>query len=38
MSELKVTEVMRVELTKDAPAAHWGKADVTFNAAGAVVH
>ncbi|WP_172587700.1 aminopeptidase PepB [Shewanella xiamenensis] len=38
MSELKVTEVMRVELTKDAPAAHWGKADVTFNAEGALVH
>lgn len=38
MSELKVTEVMRVELTKDTPAAHWGKADVTFNAEGALVH
>lgn len=38
MSELKVTEVMRVELTKDAPAAHWGKADVTFNGEGALVH
>jgi len=38
MSELKVTEVMSVALTKDAPAAHWGKADVTFNAEGALVH
>ncbi|MGL5486289.1 MAG: putative peptidase, partial [Shewanella sp.] len=38
MSELKVTEVMSVALTKDAPAAHWGKADVTYTAEGALVH
>lgn len=38
MSELKVTEVMKVQLTKDAPAAHWGKADVTYTAEGAQIH
>ncbi|MCU7996389.1 aminopeptidase PepB [Shewanella glacialipiscicola] len=38
MSELKVTELMKVQLTKDAPAAHWGKADVTFTAGGAQIH
>lgn len=38
MSELKLTEVMSVALTKDAPAAHWGKADVTYTAEGALVH
>ncbi|SUI58781.1 aminopeptidase PepB [Shewanella morhuae] len=38
MSELKMTELMKVQLTKDAPAAHWGKADVTFTAGGAQIH
>ena len=38
MSELKVTELMKVQLTKDAPAAHWGKADVTFTTDGAQIH
>ncbi|MCL1089946.1 aminopeptidase PepB [Shewanella profunda] len=38
MSELKMTELMRVQLTKEAPAAHWGKADVTFTADGAQIH
>ncbi|MEM6191423.1 aminopeptidase PepB [Shewanella scandinavica] len=38
MSELKVTELMKVQLTKEAPAAHWGKADVTYTADGAQIH
>ncbi|ABX48063.1 PepB aminopeptidase [Shewanella baltica OS195] len=38
MSELKVTELMKVKLTKEAPAAHWGKADVTYTADGAQIH
>lgn len=38
MSEQHQIEVMQVELTQDAPAAHWGKADVTFNGQGALVH
>ncbi|EGM71478.1 aminopeptidase PepB [Shewanella sp. HN-41] len=38
MSELKVTELMKVRLTKEAPAAHWGKADVTFSVEGAHIH
>ncbi|AVV85418.1 aminopeptidase PepB [Shewanella putrefaciens] len=38
MSELKVTELMKVQLTKEAPAAHWGKADVTYSADGAQIH
>ncbi len=38
MSELKVTELMKVQLTKEAPAAHWGKADVTFTTDGAQIH
>ena len=37
MSELKVTELMKVQLTK-APAAHWGKADVTYTTDGAQIH
>ncbi|AEG10157.1 PepB aminopeptidase [Shewanella baltica OS183] len=38
MSELKVTELMKVQLTKEAPAAHWGKADVTYTTDGAQIH
>ncbi|MGL6124277.1 MAG: aminopeptidase PepB [Shewanella sp.] len=38
MSELKVTELMQVQLTKAAPAAHWGKADVTYTVDGAQIH
>ncbi|MGI2124862.1 aminopeptidase PepB [Shewanella baltica] len=38
MSELKVTELMKVQLTKEVPAAHWGKADVTYTADGAQIH
>ncbi|MCS6242071.1 aminopeptidase PepB [Shewanella baltica] len=38
MSELKVTELMKVQLTKEAPAALWGKADVTYTADGAQIH
>lgn len=38
MSELKVTDIMQVRLTKETAAAHWGKADVTFSAEGAQIH
>lgn len=38
MSELKVTDIMKVRLTKETAAAHWGKADVTFNVEGAQIH
>lgn len=38
MSELKVTDIMKVRLTKETAAAHWGKADVTFSAEGAQIH
>ncbi|MDT3273288.1 aminopeptidase PepB [Shewanella sp. SP2S2-4] len=38
MSELKVTELMKVQLTKEAPVAHWGKADVTYTTDGAQIH
>lgn len=33
-----LAEVMSVELTTDAPAMRWGKADVTFNTEGALIH
>lgn len=33
-----MSELMKVSLTKDAPAAHWGKADVTFNNEQAIIH
>lgn len=38
MSELKVTDIMKVRLTKETAAAHWGKADVTFSVEGAQIH
>jgi len=38
MSELKVTDIMQVRLTKETAAAHWGKADVTFSVEGAQIH
>ncbi|MGL4836688.1 MAG: aminopeptidase PepB [Shewanella sp.] len=38
MSELKMTDAMPVQLTQQAPAAPWGKADVTFTAEGAHIH
>lgn len=33
-----MSELMKVTLTKDAPAAHWGKADITFNNEQATIH
>ncbi|MEC4724428.1 aminopeptidase PepB [Shewanella sp. D64] len=33
-----MTDLMVVSLTKDAPAAHWGSADVTFQNNKAVIH
>jgi len=33
-----MTELMKVSLSKEAPAAHWGKADVTFQNDQAVIH
>ncbi|WP_394147386.1 aminopeptidase PepB [Shewanella atlantica] len=33
-----MTELMKVSLTKEAPAAHWGKADVTFQNDQAAIH
>ena len=33
-----MTDLMKVTLTKDAPAAHWGKADVTFSNDLATIH
>ncbi|RTR31558.1 aminopeptidase PepB [Shewanella atlantica] len=33
-----MTELMKVSLTKEAPAAHWGKADVTFQNDLAAIH
>ncbi|QFU21371.1 aminopeptidase PepB [Shewanella eurypsychrophilus] len=33
-----MSELMKVSLTKDAPAAHWGNADVTFNNEQAIIH
>ncbi|EDQ00359.1 aminopeptidase PepB [Shewanella benthica] len=33
-----MTDLMKVILTKDAPAAHWGKADVTFSNDLATIH
>ena len=33
-----MTDLMKVTLTKEAPAAHWGKADVTFSNELATIH
>lgn len=33
-----MTDLMQVTLTHEAPAAHWGKADVTFEATVASIH
>ncbi|BAJ03589.1 aminopeptidase PepB [Shewanella violacea] len=33
-----MTDLMKVTLSKDAPAAHWGKADVTFSNNLAIIH
>lgn len=33
-----MTKLMKVSLTKEAPAVHWGKADVTFQNDQAVIH
>lgn len=38
MSELKATDTMPLRLTKVSAAAHWGKADVTFDVEGAQIH
>ncbi len=33
-----MSDVMKIYLTEDAPAAHWGSADVTFTAGQANIH
>lgn len=33
-----MTQAMRVTLTQEAPAAHWGKADITFEGNLARIH
>ena len=33
-----MSDVMKIYLTSDAPAAHWGSADVTFTAGQANIH